>query len=272
MRTFTGFIKRYPQPTFWIFAWVTWFFGWYMLSKYPSDLWILFIYTPFLGGILVTAIADGRSGLKTFFSRMVRWRVGLQWYAVALLLPLVMRLAAFGLNILAGAEMPTNVQLPPWTDLLFAFIFPSFFLVALGEEPGFRGFALPRLLVGRTALSAALILGVLHAIWHIPLLIFDSTPPLIFLMVISGSVINTWLFIHTKGSVLLAMLLHASIDLMVGIFNPLFSGADAERHMLMQAIVFVAVSVLLPLLTGLELGRKKEASRPPYSEQPVAAK
>ncbi len=273
MNPITSFIKRYPQAIFWGIAWSTWFFGWYMSSKYPSDLWFLFIYGPFLTGALVTAIADGRSGLKTFFSRMVRWRVGIKWYAVALFLPLVIRLAAFGLNILSGATMPTNIHLPTWNELIAAFLFPSFLLIALGEEPGFRGFALPRLLVGRSALAASLILGVLHAIWHIPLFIFGSDPPIIVVMVISGAVLNTWLFNNTNGSVLLAMLLHASIDLMVGIFNPLFSGADAERYLLMQAVVFVAIAVLLPILTGRELGRKPETTMETMiADQPLMAK
>lgn len=258
MNPITSFIKRYPQGVFWGIAWSTWFLGWYLLSLYPSDLWALFMYGPFLTGILVTAIADGRSGLKTYFSRMVRWRVGIQWYAVALFLPPVLRLAAVGLNILAGASMPVNIQLPAWTDLIAGFLFPSFFLVALGEEPGFRGFALPRLLEGRSALSASLILGVLHAIWHIPVIIFGGDTPFVVVIVISGAVINTWLFNNTDGSVLMAMLLHASVDLMVGIFNPLFTGADAERHVLMVVVVFVAVGVLLPILTGRELGRKPE--------------
>jgi membrane protease YdiL (CAAX protease family) len=271
MNPITSFIKRYPQATFWAIAWFTWFLGWYLLSLYPSDLWALFMYGPFLTGILVTAIADGRSGLRTYFSRMVRWRVGIQWYAVALFLPPVIRLAAAGLNILSGASMPVNIQLPPWTDLIAGFLFPSFFLVALGEEPGFRGFALPRLLVGRSALSASLTLGVLHAIWHIPVIIFGGDTPLVVVIVISGAVINTWLFNNTNGSVLMAMLLHASIDLMVGIFNPWFTGADAERHVVMQVVVFVAVGVLLPILTGKELGRKPEASMEGMAvDQPLA--
>jgi hypothetical protein len=56
------------------------------------------------------------------------------------------------------------------------------------------------------------------------------------------------------------MLLHASIDLMVDIFNPLFTGADADSYLVMQAVVFVAVAVLLPILTGRELGRKPAAA------------
>lgn len=273
MNQITAFIKRYPQAVFWAFAWVVWGLGWFLASVYPSDLWLFIMYSPFLLGLLVTAIAEGRNGIKTFFGRMVRWRVGIQWYAVALLLPVVLRLAAVGLNILAGASLIENIQLPAWTDLISMFLFPSFFLIALGEEPGFRGFALPRLLAGRSALSASLILGLLHAIWHIPLFIFGGDPPLIAVIVIAGAVLNTWLFIKTGGSVLLAMLLHASIHLMTGIFNPLFTGAGAEQHIFMQAVVFVAMAVLLPVLTGRELGRRLEAPRPEMAaDQPVAVK
>lgn len=263
MNPIASFIKRNPQLTFWGLAWIVWFLGWYLASLFPSDLWIFVLYSPFLIAVLVTVIADGRTGLKTFFSRMVRWRVGIQWYGVALLLPVLLRLAAAGLNVLMGAAMPAEVQLPPWTDLIAMFLFPSFFLIALGEEPGFRGFAMPRLLAGRSALSAALILGVLHAIWHIPLFIFGGDPPIIAVIVIAGAVLNTWLFINTNGSVLLAMLLHASINLMTEIFNPLFSGPDADSHLIMQAVVFVAMAVLLPILAGRELGRKPEAAQKP---------
>lgn len=273
MNPVTSFIKRYPQGIFWGLNWATWLFGWYMASQYPSDLWFLFIYFPFLTGILITAIADGRSGLKTFFSRIVRWRVGLRWYAVALFLPPVLRLVAAGLNVLMGAQMPTNIQIPAGSELLANFLFPNFLLIALGEEPGFRGFALPRLLVERSALSAALILGVFHAIWHIPLFIFGSDSPMIVPIIISGAVLNTWLFNKTNGSVLLAMLLHASIDLMVGIFNPLFTGADAQMHLVMLVIVFVGMAILLPILFGKELGRKLEARTDTLAaEQPAMAR
>lgn len=273
MNSIASFIKRYPQGVFWGTNWATWLFAWYMGSKYPSDLWFLFLLFPFLTGIFITAIADGRSGLKTFFSRMVRWRVGIQWYAVALLLPPILRLIAAGLNVLMGASMPANIQIPAGPELLANFLFPSLLLISLGEEPGFRGFALPRLLVGRSALSAALILGVLHAIWHIPLFIFGSDSPLIIPIIISGAVLNTWLFNKTNGSVLLAMLLHASIDLMVGIFNPWFTGADAQMHLVMLVIVFVGMAILLPILTGKELGRKPEADMDiRTAEQPAMAR
>lgn len=262
-------IKRYPQATFWLIVWLTWAFAWYMGSVYPSDLWFIFIYGPFLTGVLVTAIADGRSGLKTYFGRIVRWRVGIQWYVAALLIPPVLRLSAVLLNVLAGAPVPTSIQWPAWIDVFME----AFLFISLGEEPGFRGFALPRLLEGRSALAASLILGVLHAIWHIPLFIFGSDSPIIIPIIISGAVLNTWLFNKTNGSVLLTMLLHTSVHIMTYIFNPMFSGADADRSLIMLAVAYVAMAVLLPILTGKELGRKPEAPMDSMAvNQPVVAR
>jgi membrane protease YdiL (CAAX protease family) len=272
MSGIASFIKRYPQATFWTIAWGTSFFGYYMSVRYPSDLWLFMIFGSFLGGALVTAVADGRGGLRTYFSRIVRWRVGIQWYAVALFLPLALRLAAFGLNIASGAAVPSNIQWPSWSTLfLESFIFSL--IIALGEEPGFRGFALPRLLQNRPAIVASLILGVLHTIWHLPLLIAGEEPLIIIPIILSGAIINTWLFNHTNGSVLIAMLLHASVDLWVGVFNPLFSPADLERQTLWLAAAYVAVAILLPVLTGRELGRRREATMETLTgEQVMAAK
>ena len=265
MNTITPFIKRYPQVTFWALAWSTWFLAHVLFEIYPSDLWNLVIYSPFLIGVLVTAIADGRSGLKIFFSRIVRWRVGLKWYAVALLTPPVLYLAAAGLNVLSGATIATDIQWPVWSEFITGILIFSFLMIALGEEPGFRGFALPRLLVGRSALAAGLILGVLHAIWHLPTFFGGDVIAILstILIIISGAILNTWLFNHTNGSVLLAMLLHVSIDAVsgdIGLLKLLFSGADFARQAVWLAVVYAGVAILLPILTGKELGRKPEAA------------
>lgn len=259
MHFITSFVRRSPQAVFWAIAWTTSLVGWAMNDLYPSILWGFMIWGPLVGGALVTAIADGRPGLKTYFGRMARWRVGLQWYAVALLLPVAIRLVAAGLTILSGASLSTGIQWPMGADLIFEVIFFVFF-VSLGEEPGFRGFALPRLMAGRTALAASLILGVLHAIWHLPLFFFNGEPLINVVIVIAGAVIFTWLFNHTNGSVLLAMLLHASVDISLLFFLPLFSGADAVRQSVWLAVVFVATATLLVILNGQELGRRPEVS------------
>jgi uncharacterized protein len=282
MNPITSFIKRRPQVTFWSIAITTFF-----VSAFLSDvgLWGLLIYGTALAGALVTGVVDGRSGLKTYFSRIVRWRVGLIWYAVALLLPLVLNLLAFGLNIASGAALPTNLQWPAWTTILAAFFWPGLLAIALAEEPGFTGFALPRFLVGRTALAAALIVGLLRTLWHLPFFIGMLSEGYFIgmlnlaLIVMSGSVFFTWLFNKTNGSVLIAMLLHASIDVISGdgrplTLGPLFSGfseADLVRQDIIQGLVFVAAGVLIIVLTRFALGRKPETTMTMTANQPTAA-
>lgn len=254
MNAIMGAVRRRPQATFWAIAWSTSWFGYAMSVRYPSDLWLLFIFGPFVGGALVTAIVDGRRGLGTFFGRLARWRVGARWYGVALLLPLALRLAAFGLNVLSGAPVVAAAAGPGWRDLLLESLVLSS-LIAVAEEPGFRGFALPRLLAGRSAALASLILGVLHTIWHLPLIVGGEEPLVIVPIILAGAVLLTWLFNHTGGSVLLAMLMHASVDVWVGVFNRLFTPVDAAAQTVWLAVVYVAAAAVLVWRSGPELGR-----------------
>jgi membrane protease YdiL (CAAX protease family) len=263
MNPITSFIKRYPQVTFWGIAWSTFFFGYYMYVRTGSEMWQFLILLTFLGGAVVSRIADGRSGLKTYLGRIVRWRVPIKWYAVAIFLPLLLRLAAFGLTLASGAQMTAN---PTWSwgDILFEAIL-VFLVIALGEEPAFRGFALVRLMNGRSALAASLILGVLHNIWHLPLFVTGDDSPMVSLIIFAGAILNTWLFNKTNGSVLLNMVMHTSVNLWVGVFNPLFSPADAEMQTVWLTVAYVVVAILLPILSGLELGRQPEPLAQPVA-------
>jgi membrane protease YdiL (CAAX protease family) len=270
MNPVTAFIKRQPQVVFWAIAYSIPWLGYVLSRLYPNDLWQLFVWGPFLGGALVTAIADGRTGFKTYFSRIVHWRVGLKWYAVALFLPLAINAAAIGLNIATGAELEQNVQLPALPQVVFFFLF-IFFTISLGEEPGFRGFALPRFLAGRSALAASLILGVLHAIWHLPLFLGGDMPWSTTLIVLSGAVMFTWIFNHTNGSVLIAMIFHTVVDLSSQFFSPLFNGANAASMSLWQTVAYMAAAILICFLAGRELGRKPGAANMRATEQPGLA-
>jgi hypothetical protein len=139
-------------------AWPVWASG-----LYPNPV---FSFGPFLAALIVLALTNGKSGVVGLLRRMVRWRVGLRWYAVALLVPAGITIAATALNVLLGAQAPTSAELGGWTSLLPTFLF-VLLIPGLGgawEEPGWRGFALPRLQSGRSALVASLILGVLIAV------------------------------------------------------------------------------------------------------------
>ena len=155
MSRLSSMVKRHPLITFFLLA--------YALSWWP---WILYAFDllpqpivgfgPFLAAVLMLAITSGKTSIVRLLRRMVQWRVGLGWYAVALLLPVAIALAAAGLNLLAGAQAPSSIELSGWTGLLQTFLL-LLLVPGIGgawEEPGWRGYALPRLQVGRRSRPA----------------------------------------------------------------------------------------------------------------------
>jgi membrane protease YdiL (CAAX protease family) len=270
MNSITSFIKRYPQGVFWGIAYIISAGGYTLGRLYPNDLWILILWGIFLGGMLVAGVVDGRTGVKTYLSRLVRVRAGIQWYAIALLTPFVLGFAAFGMSLLSGAKALGNF--PSFGSLAEVFVF-SFFTIALGEESGIRGFSLPRFLVGRSAFAASMIIGVLHAIWHLPLVIGGEESFVFLLNPFCAAFLFTWIFNHTNGSVFIAMLLHASSDAAGGFFGQMFSGSDAVMHSIWLGGAFIVMAVLLRVFAGRELGRKSEADVDMRTaEQPAMAR
>ena len=270
MNAIISLIRRYPQTSFWCIACASFFVAQFQGF---NGAWAFLIYGSALGGALVTGIADGRSGLKIYLRRITRWRVGAVWYALALALPLLLNGLALGFNFALGAGLPEDFRWPSFENIALALFWPGLLGIALAEEPGFRGFALPRLLSTNTALKAALIVGILHSLWHLPLLVqmlLDGyyigllTKTLI---IVSASIFFTWLFNNTGGSVLIAMLLHASEDLFAGDGSSLtlgllqsgFSAADLVRQDMLEAAVFVVMAMLVIRVTGGALGAEQPA-------------
>jgi uncharacterized protein len=262
-------VKRHPLITFFVLA--------YALSWWPAILYALDLlpqpivgFGPFLAALVVLALTSGKSGIVGLLRRMVRWRMAPVWYAVALLLPVAIALAAAAFNVMLGAQAPSSVELGGWTGL-FSTFFILLLIPGLGgtwEEPGWRGYALPRLQVGLSALLASLILGVLWAFWHLPLMVVGEVPRSDIVFVISWTVVITWLFNNTRGSVLLAMLMHAMNNTISGsFFGPMFSGADSVRQGWLYAALWCAVAVVVVVVAGPKhLSRKH---RKQEEEDPV---
>lgn len=199
----------------------------------PESIAILAGYGPALAAILVTALQNGSSALKRLFSRLILWRVGFQWYIIVLLLPLAIKLLAIGIYLLAGGQAPqftTSLQLAPpdapmWQNILLLFLLFTLGFDGLGEELGWRGFALPRLLSRYSALIASLILGFFWAAWHLPYALtigsaISGVPLYMYFFAVMGlSVLYTWIFKHTQGSVLLAILFHAASNTTANILS-----------------------------------------------------
>ena len=134
-------VKRHPIITFFVLAYAL---SWVAYPMWASGLYPIapvFSFAPFLVALVVLAIIHGRSGVGGLLRRMVRWRVGLRWYAVALLIPAGITVAAAVLNVLLGAQAPSSAELGSWTGLLVTFL-AVLLIPGLGgawEEPGWRG-------------------------------------------------------------------------------------------------------------------------------------
>jgi membrane protease YdiL (CAAX protease family) len=142
----------------------------------------------------------------------------------------------------------------------------------LGEEPGWRGFALPRLQLRYGALRGTLLLGVLWVFWHLPdfltsaqrggpganlVTLLTINFPIFFVMVMSLAIIFTWVFNNTRGSVFTALLLHTSINTF-GIVQPLFTAPSVTSTDLFMCLGAVVPALLIIILTRGRLGYQQE--------------
>jgi membrane protease YdiL (CAAX protease family) len=179
------------------------------------------------------------------------------------------------LNVLLGARPPSSAELGAWPILI-----PTYFLLLLipgiggtWEEPGWRGYALPKLQVGRSALVASLIVGVVWAFWHLPLMVAKVIPWSDIAYVSVQSVVYAWLFNNTEGSVLLVMLFHTMNNVISGgYFHAMFSGADWVRMGWLLVALWFAVAVIVVVVNGPEhLSRKraKQTPTPPKGAMPA---
>ncbi len=216
-------LKRYDLIVFLILAFALSWWLWPFVLSNPESTPML-PYGPIIAAFMVLALTQGRAGIRELLASMVRWRVGLQWYAVALLLPVGIILAAFYLNALLGGPTPTAADFSGWYELPLIFLITTLLKGPLTEEPGWRGFLLPRLQSSYSPLVASLIVGVIWASWHLPLLLSDPTgqrPPLqFFVLVVAQSVVFTWVYNGTRGSVLLVILMHGAFNSFAGFLTP----------------------------------------------------
>jgi len=210
---------------------------------------------PTLAGLIMTVSTEGREGIRRLLRRIVLWRVGLGWYLFALIgIPVVMALGTLILPALLAAFGSLGLGYV----LTYLALFPLIIVLGgpLFEEVGWRGYALPRLQPLHGPLVGTLILGLLWALWHLPQFLIPSWAEAsggrgflaivkFVVIAIAFAIVTTWVFNNTKGSVFLAILVHASIDAFSIPMGEVFSPSDVANSLLLSLLVLVMVLVVL---------------------------
>jgi membrane protease YdiL (CAAX protease family) len=237
-------------------AWSLWmplvFFRDGMPGALTFALVLLGSLVPSAVAILLIGILHGRGGVRKLLRRLLMWRVGLRWYVVVLTVPMLVPLG-LGMSVLFGGSSP--VVEASIVSVMAMFVFSVFPGSALGEELGWRGFALPHLQADRSALGASVVLGAIWGFYHLPLWLIgtESHPPVLFpafaASVIAMSVILTWMYNSTGGSLLIVVLLHASSNLPLTILLTPLGGRMAQSFLISVALLGI-VAMAVAAATG----------------------
>jgi membrane protease YdiL (CAAX protease family) len=213
---FTDWVKRSPLVAYFCLVfgieWILFFALRWGVS--PMTALLIGSWLPNAMGVLVTGMADGRTGLRALLDRVVLWRIGLKWYAVALSLPVALAYVAIGLYTLCGHAAPDPAPASQLLPILLGAVFTG----AMGEELGWRGTALPRLQARWNPLISSLILGVLWGLYHLPSFLLSGLPlqdmPLIPFMVaaLGITILISWTFNRTAASLIPVFLYHCAFN------------------------------------------------------------
>jgi uncharacterized protein len=232
----------------------------------PYD-WLGHIFGSAVPAFVVTWALSGRAGVWDLADRCLRWRVGLRWYAAALV---AMPVGTFLLaSHFYGAE-PASLLVQKWT-LLFTILIPHLLLVILfsnvAEEIGWTGFLFDRMQKRFNPSKAAFITAVPFALFHIPGYVVEegvATAPILlgvlFIPQLASRFLVGWLYNSTKRSVLLVGLFHCAFNVTVSTFSDEFiAGPEEDVFLFTSAIVITAAAVIVIVTKG-QLGYESRAS------------
>lgn len=208
--------------------------------------------------VAITA-TGGRGALHAHGRRLLRWKLPARTWALALGLPVALAALAVLAGLATGGHLQLGVTLGAGPAL--AYLAVGLPLFCLTEEGAWRGFALPRLMVRRSPLAAALVLGVVWAGWHLPTFFLStenvSTVPYagFAVMTVATSMLTAWLYLRSRGSLLLLGAFHAVTDAVYS-----WSGVVSSDHHAFWAAVVLHVLLAAALAPGLRQVRGSSAA------------
>ena len=266
-------------------SWLSWtlLMTFPQLDRQPRILWKVGQFGPFLAAIATALIYGGRAGLWRWLKAAFKWRIGVLWYFMGgLIMPIGMASLHIALYLLTGGEVELASD-PPW--YVTALFFPIIVLInapfgsGMGEEPGWQGFVMPRLVKRFHPLLACTLHGVLWAAWHLPAFYASwmGEQPLgwFFAYAIPLSIIAFWLTRQAKGSVIPAVLLHSSSNLYSTylLSDQIMTSTLAANFTEIKTIVYWAIAIVLIVATRGRLGYQAAdpGSTVPTAEATAAA-
>jgi uncharacterized protein len=238
------------------FAW-SWLLGFMAIYANPhapvlsSVLSIVSGFGPSVAALLTITLFNGRTGLVSWLKRALNWRAGWQWYALAFFAPPSVMLLALAFHAGLGGVIPPS---PAVGHIPLAIAnFGIVFLIGgpLGEEFGWRSYALPALGSKMGWHAASLVIGVIWGLWHLPWFFAAGTaqsqmPFVLFMLnIIAGSVLFSWLFMQSAGSVIPALVAHTSLNAWAGILSIIPTAETARPYALVTGILVMMAGLLL---------------------------
>jgi membrane protease YdiL (CAAX protease family) len=241
--------------------------AWGIISGDWTAAFVLATFGPFVAGVVMIYVTEGKAGLSRLRDRVRLWRVG--WHWLLFIFAGIPALVMIGIVIQPGAFVgflgvsPILLVSYPWTYLAVWFGGGG-----LNEEVGWRGFALPRMQPRYGPLWGTLILGVVHCFWHLEEFLtpaqgggpgtgwtpFIITLPIFLVLVLSFSIIMTWIFNHTRGSLFAAISAHASVDIPQAVLIPLFPAVGATSMILGSTLGLGVLALIVLIITRGRLG------------------
>ena len=229
---------------------------------------IVLHYGPSLAAIIITGIVDGKSGIRGLLGRFREWRVGVHWYLFVLLFPTILRLIAVGLDVLLGGVLPKFASADIAPEGIHPLLLPVLVVVGvlfqagIAEEIGWRGYALPKLQTRSNALVSSLILGFVWGLWHFHPQSWSILAPIGFwymFLVIPLTIIFTWVYNNTKGSLLIAVLFHTAsntADWLVPITPGLTSASGIIPFILSGVLLWIVAIIVVISFGSARLSRR----------------
>ena len=268
-------IRKHPLFFYFLLAYAI---TWILLIPYTLSAWgiiqgdwtvafILHTFGPALAAIALTGIIEGKTGLQGLRDRVRQWRIGWQWLLfIFAVIPTMLMLGVIvqpgALAGFLGVSALTIIRYPLY---YFGVWFGG---GPLGEEIGWRGFALPRMQPRYGPLWGTLLLGVLWACWHLEDFLtpaqgggpgtgwvtFLTNFPIFIVLVLALAIIMTWIFNHTRGSLFAAISAHASVDTPQLALIPLFPAVGNTSLILGGAMGLGVLAVVILVQTRGRLG------------------